>query len=65
MMTKQEAGSIGGKMTFKRYGRQHMAEIGRRGAVELYRRYNLAPVDLNRFALVDRITGKVKAIRTG
>ncbi len=62
-MTKQEAGSKGGKATVNKYGRQYMAEIGRRGAVELYRRYNLAPVDLNRFALVDRMTGKVKAIR--
>ena len=30
-MTKKEAGAIGGKVTFIRYGRPHMQAIGRRG----------------------------------
>jgi general stress protein YciG len=30
-MSKGEAGRLGGRSTFARHGREHMAEIGRRG----------------------------------
>lgn len=56
-------GSHGGLVTAKKYGRNHMAAIGRNGARVLYERYQLAPYELNKFALVDRITGEIKAVR--
>jgi hypothetical protein len=60
---KQKAGRLGGLATVARYGRGHMAAIGKRGAATLWQRYNLLPYQLSKFALVDRETGKVKAIR--
>jgi hypothetical protein len=60
---KQKAGRLGGLATVARHGRPYMAAIGRRGAAALWRRYALLPYELSKYALVDRETGKVKAIR--
>jgi hypothetical protein len=62
-MTRREAGSLGGRATVARHGRQYMAAIGARGAATLWRRYAILPYELSKYALVDRETGKVKAIR--
>ncbi len=62
-MTKKEAGSIGGKSTVKKYGVEYMRSIGKRGALIFYQRYELTPVNLNQFAIVERATGKIKAVR--
>lgn len=61
-MTKQNAGSLGGRKTFERYGSEHMRNIGRRGAASTWQRYTLAPVGASGWAMVDRKTGKVKAV---
>lgn len=58
---RRQAGRLGGLATVAKYGRDHMRTIGKRGAAELYRRYTLAPAGVSGWALVDRITGKVKA----
>lgn len=60
--TKAKAGRLGGLATVKKYGREYMATIGRRGAAALYRRYRLTPAGVAGWALIDRETGKVKAV---
>jgi hypothetical protein len=65
MTTKQKrkaAGRKGGLRTVEKHGREYMSEIGKRGAATLWRRYHLRPVDVSGWALVDRETGKVKAV---
>ncbi len=60
---KRKAGKKGGMTTFARYGRAHFSKIGKRGAIETWRRYMLAPYGTSRYAMVERETGKVVAIR--
>ncbi len=62
-MDKREAGRLGGLATVEKYGHDHMSEIGKKGAEVLYKRYALRPYQLTKFALVDRDTGEVKAVR--
>jgi len=63
MMTKKEAGRLGGLATVEKHGHEHMSKIGKKGAKVLYERYALRPYQLSKFALVSRETGQVKAIR--
>jgi general stress protein YciG len=60
--TKQTAGSIGGKATLERHGRSHMQTIGRKGAAVTWTRYQLSPVGLTEYAMVERATGKIVRI---
>jgi hypothetical protein len=60
MNQKQHAGQQGGRATLAKYGRQHFARIGKKGAAIFWQRYTLRPVGLNDFAIVERTTGKVK-----
>ena len=60
---KRRAGAMGGRATLAKYGREYMQAIGRRGAAALWRRYALYPYELSKYALVDRATGKIQAIR--
>ena len=62
-MTRKEAGALGGRKTFERFGRDYMRQIGARGAETLWRRYRLTPFQLNKFALIDRESGELRAIR--
>jgi hypothetical protein len=57
-MNKQQAGSKGGKTTFQKYGRNHMQDIGARGAMTTWTRYVKVPYGQTQYALVDRLTGK-------
>ncbi len=59
---KRRAGRRGGIVTFTRHGREHMQEIGKRGAAELYRRYRLVPAGVAGWALIDRETNEVRAV---
>ena len=59
-MTKQQAGRKGGQATVQRHGREHMAEIGTRGAAVTWQRYHLSPVGQSGWAMVDRETNEVK-----
>jgi len=59
----REIGRRGGQTTAKRYGREHMAKIGRRGAAAFYARYQLIPLETNQFGIVDRNTKKLIAVR--
>lgn len=61
-MTKAEAGSLGGKKTAERHGRQHMQAIGRKGAQVTWSKYQLIPLPLREFAMVDRVTRKIVAV---
>ena len=65
MNAKQKAGAIGGRATVARHGREHMQQIGRRGASVTWTRYYLAPVGLNLYAMVERVTGKIKIVKEG
>lgn len=58
MMTKSQAGRLGGLSTVKRHGKQHMAEIGRKGAEAFHKLYRLEPISMNDFAIIDRATNK-------
>ena len=62
-MTRQQAGSKGGRATVSKHGREHMQQIGRRGAVVTWTRYTLKPVNQSQYAMVERETGRIKAIR--
>lgn len=61
--TKQTAGRKGGLATLARHGPDHMRTIGRRGAVTTWSRYYLAPYGIGGYAMVERKTNTVKAIR--
>lgn len=63
MNTKQQAGSKGGRATVARHGREHMQKIGRKGAAVTWQRYRLTPYKQSQFAMVDKETGAIKAIR--
>jgi general stress protein YciG len=60
---KQTAGRKGGLATLARHGPDHMRRIGQRGAVATWTRYYLAPVNESQYAMVDRKTNTIKAIR--
>jgi hypothetical protein len=59
-MTKQQAGSKGGRATVERHGRSHMQTIAKAGATVTWGRYHLSPVGQSGWAMVDRQTNKVK-----
>jgi hypothetical protein len=59
------AGSKGGKRTVKRYGKRYMKKLAKWGAHRMHSIYQLTPVDLNDFALVNRQTGEVKGYLSG
>ncbi|MEW6285030.1 MAG: hypothetical protein AB1509_02270 [Chloroflexota bacterium] len=63
MNQRQIAGSKGGRATVARHGREHMQKIGKRGASVTWTRYYLAPYGIGGYAMVDRKTNTVKAIR--
>lgn len=60
--TKQKAGRKGGLRTVERHGKEHMQAIGRRGAAATWKKYALMPVDSSGYAMVERATGKIRAI---
>jgi general stress protein YciG len=59
---KQNAGRLGGLATVAKHGKEHMRTIGRRGAATTWRRYSIMPVDTSGYALVEKATGKIRAI---
>ena len=61
-MTKKEAGRLGGKATAEKYGSEHMAEIGRKGAEATWTKYVLVPASTSQYAMVNRQTKEVVAI---
>ncbi len=61
-MTKQQAGSKGGRATVARHGPEHMRQIGARGAAVTWSRYHLAPVGQSGWAMVNRQTSEVKTV---
>lgn len=62
MNAKQRAGAKGGRVTLSRHGREHMRKIGRRGAAVTWQRYNLLPIGIGSYAMVDH-NGMIVAIR--
>ncbi len=60
-MSKRQAGSIGGRETVRRHGREYMREIGKRGNVTLRERYRLTVVNQSGYALVEKATGRIVA----
>jgi general stress protein YciG len=60
--TKQSAGQLGGKATVQKHGKEHMSEIGKRGAQVTWSRYSLKPVGTSQYAMVYRETGAIKVI---
>ena len=63
MMSKREAGRMGGRATAAKYGREHMQKIGRAGATALWKKYCLLPWGPVHWALVRRSDFGV--VRTG
>lgn len=62
---KVEAGSIGGRTTLKKYGREHFSRLGKWGAHVMHARYRLEPMGQSDFVLVDRRTNQPKARLSG
>ena len=62
-MTKAQAGSKGGRATYERHGSAHFSRIGKRGAAVTWTRYQLSPVGLTEYAMVERATGKIICIK--
>lgn len=61
-MTKAEAGRLGGKATVKKYGKDHMADIGQKGAEATWTRYKMLPVNTSQYAMVEIETNRIVAI---
>lgn len=61
-MNKQQAGSKGGRHTFAKHGRSHMAKIGKAGALATWTRYTMKPINQSQYAMVNRETNVIKAI---
>jgi hypothetical protein len=62
-MTKSESGRLGGLSTLQKHGKKHFSVIGKKGAEVFHIKYFLFPVDLNKFAIINRITGEFIRIR--
>ncbi len=64
-MKRAIAGSKGGRTTVQRHGIEYMRRLGKWGAHRMHSTYDLVPVELNDFALVNRETGAIKAYLSG
>ena len=62
---RADAGRRGGMRTLEKHGVDHFKKIGAIGARVFHRRYRLAPVGLDNFAIVNRETNEVKAFLNG
>jgi hypothetical protein len=62
---KVKAGRAGGLRTLEKYGREHLSQIGKKGAAVFHKRYRFEAVDLNDFAIVRRDTREVIAFLSG
>jgi len=65
MNAKQKAGQKGGRATLAKHGREHMQDIGARGAQATWTRYYLAPIGQYQYAMVERATGIIKTVKDG
>lgn len=61
-MIRTEISSLGGQAVFRKYGSAYMSKIGRAGAVAFWKKYTVQPVQLTRFAIVNRETGEIVRI---
>lgn len=64
-LTKAQSGRLGGLATFKRYGREHMRQIGSRGARVFWSRYRLIPASTANFAIVCKKTNRIVGYTNG
>lgn len=55
---KVAAGRKGGLATFKKYGRDHMREVGRLGAMAFWDKYRVTPLGTSDFAIYNKSTGE-------
>lgn len=53
-MTKAEAGRLGGTSTFRKHGKKHMQDIGKRGARTFWKLYRITPYGTSDFAIIRR-----------
>jgi hypothetical protein len=58
MMTKSQAGSIGGNATVKKYGRSYMSTLAAKGAKAFHAKYKLQKLGTSDFAIVYRESGE-------
>ncbi len=61
-MTKAQAGSLGGKATVAKYGREYMREIGKRGYKVTVSKYVKLPANLSQWVMVRKSDNKVIAV---
>ena len=54
-------GQAGGIALVKKYGREHMSNIGRKGAKRFWQLYRVQPVHTSGWAIVSRKTGIIVA----
>ena len=58
MLTKKEAGAIGGRTTATKYGQAYMINLARKGAQAFHAKYRLVKLETSDFAIVNRETGQ-------
>ena len=56
-MNKKEAGQKGGTVTAQKYGQEYMAQLAKRGAAAMHKKYKLVKLGTSDFAIVNRETG--------
>lgn len=61
-MNRADISSLGGQAVYKKYGSEYMSQLGRKGAIAFWKKYTVQPVQLTRFAIVERATGRVVRI---
>jgi hypothetical protein len=61
IMTRQQAGSKGGRATLAKHGRRHFQQIGKAGAMATWGKYKLEPIGQSGWAMVARDTNQVRA----
>ena len=60
--TKKSAGKLGGLATVRKHGREHMQDIGKRGAKVTWDRHYLIPVNQSQYGMVRKADNKIIAI---
>jgi hypothetical protein len=64
-MDKKQAGALGGRKTYQKYGRRHFQALGEKGAMVTWGRYSLKPIGQSQYAMVNNTTGEIICIKHG
>jgi len=54
LQQRREAARRGGLAVFRKYGREYMSELGKKGAKAFHAKYNVMPVAISGWAIIGR-----------